>query len=125
MRRMIELTLLTMLSLPVIAGNKDSGTATPKEAQPAGTTNKKQKRQRYDVSFASASGKEYTCRTGEMTSVKATDFVVGSNVTYEVNGDKSKVKTAAGKQVSCTAVRAAIAPAAQSEPMQNHRIATE
>ena len=111
MRRMIALTLLTMLGPPGIAAVKDSGTTTLKEFQPAGTTNKKQKRQQYDLSFVSTSGKEYTCRTGEKTSVKATDFVVGSSVTYQVNGDKGKVKTAAGKQVSCTVVRVAIAPA--------------
>ncbi len=111
MRIMIALTLLTMLNLPGIAAVKDSGTSTLKEVQPAGTTNKKQKYQQYDLFFASASGKEYTCRTGEKTSVKATDFVVGSSVTYQVNGDKGKVKTGAGKQVSCTIVRVAMSPA--------------
>ena len=89
-RRMIPLTLLTMLGLPGMAAVKDSGTTTLKEFQPAGTTNKKQKRQQYDLSFVSTSSKEYTCRTGEKTSVKATDFVVGSSVTYQVNGDKEK-----------------------------------
>lgn len=111
MRKMIALTLLTTLSLPGIAATKDSGTTTLRDVQPAGTTNKKQKHQQYDLSFVSASGKEYTCRTGEKTSVKATDFVVGSSVTYEVKDNKGKVKTAAGKQVSCVIVRVAIAPA--------------
>ncbi len=111
MRILIALTLLTMLNLPGIAAVKDSGTTTLKEVQPAGMTNKKQKHQQYDLSFASASGKEYTCRTTQKTSVKATDLVVGSSVTYEVNGDKGKVKTAGGKQVSCTIVRVSIAPA--------------
>ncbi len=111
MRITIALTLLAMLRLPGVAAVKDSGTTTLKEVQPVGTTNKKQKHQQYDLSFTSASGKEYACRTGEKSSVKATDFAVGSSVKYEVNGDKGKVKTAAGKQVSCTIVRVAIAPA--------------
>jgi hypothetical protein len=37
--------------------------------------------------------------------VKATDFVVGSDVKYEVDGDKGQLKTTAGKQVKCTVVR--------------------
>jgi hypothetical protein len=37
--------------------------------------------------------------------VKATDFVVGSDVKYEVDGDKGQLKTPAGKQVKCTVVR--------------------
>ena len=78
-----------------------------KDIQPAGTTDKKHKHQRYDLSFTSTSGRNYTCRTGEKTSVKATDLVVGSGLTYEVNGNKGKVKTAAGKQLSCTIVRVA------------------
>jgi gentisate 1,2-dioxygenase len=107
---MLTLTFATILSVPGIAATKDSGTTTLKDVQPAGTTNNKQKHQQYDLSFASASGKEYTCRTGEKTSVKATDFVVGSSVTYEVKDNKGKLKTAAGKQLSCTIVRVAIAP---------------
>ncbi len=111
MRILIALTLVTMLNLPEIAAAKDSGTTTLKEVQSAGTTNKKQKHQQYDRSFASGLGKEYTCRTAQNTSVKATDLVVGSRVTYEVKGDKGKVKTAAGRQVSCTVVRVAMTPA--------------
>ena len=53
-----------------------------KNLEPAGTPgtqgkkNKKTKQQ-FDFSFE-ASGKTYTCRTGEKTTVNATDFVVGS-----------------------------------------------
>ena len=54
---------------------------------------------------------DYTCRTGEKTSVKATDFVVGSTVNYKINGDKAKVKPSAGKEVSCVIVRVAQAAA--------------
>jgi hypothetical protein len=37
--------------------------------------------------------------------VKAVDFVVGSGVKYEVDGEKGKLKTTAGKEVKCTVVR--------------------
>lgn len=111
MRRFIALVLLATVCSSMPAATKEAGTTTLKDVQPAGTTDKKQKHQRYDLSFVSSTGKEYTCRTAEKTSVKATDFVVGSTVTYEVKGDKGKLKTSAGKQVSCTIVRVANATA--------------
>jgi hypothetical protein len=52
------------------------------------------------------------CRTKENTKIKATDFVVGSDMTYEVNGNKGKVKVSNGKQVDCTIVRVANAQTA-------------
>ena len=116
MHRLIALTALMTVALSAVAATKDSGTTTLKEVQPAGTTDKKQKHQRYDLSFVSSTtGMDYTCRTGEKTSVKATDFVVGSTVNYKINGDKAKVKTAAGKEVSCVIVRVAQAAATASK----------
>lgn len=49
-------------------------------------------------------------------SLKATDFVVGSDVKYEINGDKGKLKNANGKQVECTIVRVAELPATAPPP---------
>jgi hypothetical protein len=111
MRKLVLVALSTMVALNATAATKDTGTTPLKDVQPAGTTDKKHKQQ-YDLSFASASGKDYTCRTNEKTSVKATDFVVGNNVTYEVKGNKGKVKTDAGKELSCTIVRVANIPSA-------------
>jgi gentisate 1,2-dioxygenase len=107
MRGFIALTLLTMVTLPALAGTKDTGTTTLKDLQPAGTTDKNHKHQQYDLSFVSSTGKDYTCRTSEKKSVKATDFVVGSNLNFQVDGNKGKVKTSAGKELSCTIVRVA------------------
>ena len=98
------------MALSAVADKKDTGTASLKDVQPAGVTDKKHKHQQYDLSFVSATGKEYTCRTPEKDSIKATDLAVGSSVSYEVNGNKGKVKNAAGKQFSCTIVRVANAP---------------
>jgi hypothetical protein len=114
MRRLNGILLLVLLSvLTAAAGKKESGTTTLKNLEPAGTPSthgkkNKQTKQQFDLTFE-ASGKSYTCRTGEKTSVNATDFVVGGNVNYEIDGDKGKVKSASGKEVKCTIVRVASA----------------
>lgn len=106
MRKTIAVLVLTMAgALPTSAAKKDTGTTTLKDVRPAGTTDTKdKKKQQYDFIFE-ASGHHYTCRTHPKTSVKASEFVVGSDVKYEVDGDKSKLKTTAGKKVECTVVR--------------------
>ena len=106
MQRWIAVLLLTMVgALAASAAKKDAGTTTLKDVQPAGTTDAKDKKnQQYDFIFE-ASGNSYTCRTSPKTSVKAVDFVVGSDVRYELDGDKGKFKTSAGKEVKCTVVR--------------------
>jgi len=112
MGRLILSILVTMIALNAVAADKDSGTTTLKDVQPAGVTDKKHKNQQYDLSFASSTGKDYVCRTGEKTSVKATDLVVGTTVTYRIDGNKGKLKTSKGKEVSCTIVRVAMATSA-------------
>jgi hypothetical protein len=106
MQRWIAVLLLIMVvTLTASAAKKDAGATILKDVQPAGTTNtKEKKKQQYDFIFE-ASGNHYTCRTSPKTSVKAVDFVVGSDVRYEVDGDKGKLKTTAGKEVKCTVVR--------------------
>jgi hypothetical protein len=37
--------------------------------------------------------------------LKATEFPVGSDITYEIDKDKGKVKNASGKEVKCTVMR--------------------
>jgi hypothetical protein len=100
-----------LLTANASAGSKDSGKTTLKDVQPAGTTDEKNKNQQFDFSFA-ASGKDYTCRTSHKTKLKATDFVVGSDLKYEVDGNKGKLKSSNGKQVECSIVRVANAEAA-------------
>lgn len=111
MRRIIMFTsvmfaLTLALTVNVNAGSKDAGKTTLKDLQPAGTTDKDNKNQQFDFSF-SASGKEYTCRTGQKTKINATDFVVGSDLSYEVDGNKGKLKSSSGKKVDCSIVRVA------------------
>jgi hypothetical protein len=104
--------MLTMITLSATAATKDSGTTSLKDVQPAGTTDKNHKHQQYDLSFVSSAGMDYACRTSEKTSVKATDFIVGSTVNYQINGNNGKIKTSAGKELKCTIVRVAKADGA-------------
>jgi hypothetical protein len=107
MRKWIPFTLIMMFALCAAAGTKEKGKVALKDVQPAGVTDKKHKHQQYDLSFTTTAGKDYTCRTPESASLKATDLVVGSSISYEVNGNKGKIKTDAGKNVGCTVVRVA------------------
>jgi hypothetical protein len=106
MKRWIAVLLLTMVgALTPSAAEKEAGTTTLKDVQPAGTTDTKDKKnQQYDFVFE-VLGNHYTCRTSPKTSVKAIDFVVGSDVKYQLDGDKGKLKTTAGKELKCTVVR--------------------
>ena len=105
--------VLFMASLAV-AANKESGSTTLTNVQPAGTTDKQHKKQQFDLTF-STSNNEYTCRTNENQKVQATQFVVGTTVNYKIDGNKGEVKsTSSGKNAKCTLVRvAAITPAPQ------------
>ena len=107
MRKLFVFTLLTMSALTGVASTKESGKSTLKDVQPAGTTEKNHKHLQYDLSFVTDSGTDYTCRTKEKSNINATDYAVGTDITYEVNGNKGKVKTAAGKKADCTIVRVA------------------
>jgi len=102
------------------AGSKIEGTTTLRDFQPAGTTDKKtHKHQQYDLSFV-AQGRQYTCRTNENESLKATDFVVGSGVDFEINGTKGKMKSANGKKAECSVVRVAELPAPAQPAAPTH-----
>jgi hypothetical protein len=111
MRKAISVALLIItMAISAVAGSKIEGTTTLKDFQPAGTTDKEHKNQQYDLSFG-ALGKQYTCRTNEKKSLKASDFVVGSDLTYEIGGNKGKLKSTTGKKVECTIMRVAELPA--------------
>jgi hypothetical protein len=96
--------LILMCALTANAGDKQKGTATLKDLQTTGTTDKKHKNQQYDFTFVVTS-KEYTCRTHEKTKLNATDYVVGDNITYQIDSNKAKIKNTAGKETKCTIVR--------------------
>jgi hypothetical protein len=107
MPKAVGFALLILFALHAVAANKETGTTVLKDVQPAGTTGKNHKHQQYDLSLSTKSGTDYTCRTSEKNQIKATDFVVGTNVTYEFKDNKGKLKTSAGKKADCTVVRVA------------------
>jgi len=108
MRKVPALFVIVLfMAAMALAANKESGTTTLKDVQPAGTTDKQHKKQQFDLSFA-GSKNDYTCRSNENQKVKATDFVVGTTVNYKIDGNKGQVKsTSSGKNVKCTLVRVA------------------
>ena len=108
MRKTLGLTVLAIfLCVVAVAADKENGNTTLKDVQPAGTTDKKHKKQQYDLTFAT-SKHEYTCRTHENEKVEATNFVVGTGISYKIDGNKGQVKsTQSGKNVKCTLVRVA------------------
>jgi hypothetical protein len=88
MRYVCCAVLFLGLCVPYATAKKEKGTTTLKDVQPAGTTDKKNKNQQFDFSF-NASGMSYVCRTSHDTKLKATDFVVGTNLAYEMNRRES------------------------------------
>lgn len=107
------LALSTLFAtLPASAADKVKGTATLKDTQTTGMKDKQHKHQAYDL-FFNTEGKSYTCRTDSNKSMNATDFVVGTQIRYEIDGDKTKVWSSAGKKVGCRIVRVEAATSPQ------------
>jgi hypothetical protein len=104
MQKRLAAAFLFATSLSAFAGTKLEGTTTLKDSQPYGVKNTEHKHQAYDLSFE-AKGKGYTCRTDPSKSMNATDFVVGTDVNYKIDGNKAKIKTAQNKEVECKIVR--------------------
>jgi hypothetical protein len=126
MRKLTTIVLLTAaMTVPAFAGEKQEGNTLLKDLQPAGVADKhakKSKHQVYDLTF-DAGGKEYVCRTNADKSVNVTNFVVGSSVSYELDGKKVKIRTPEDKKVECQIVRVSLAsssavptPAASTQP---------
>lgn len=111
MRGLYCAVLLLAVSVPFAMAKKDKGTTTLEDLQPTGTIDKEHENQQFDITFDVA-GMRYVCRTSHKDEVKATNFVVGTNLTYELDEDDAKLKNASGKEVKCTIVRVEKLPAA-------------
>ena len=98
------LALAAIVATLSASAAKLNGSAALKELQPFGTTDKQHKHQAYDLSF-DAEGHSYTCRTDYKKSIDATEFVVGSQVNYEIDKNNAKIKTAQNKKLDCKIVR--------------------
>jgi len=112
--RNITLWMALTLTITMTAfASKIAGTTTLRDVQPTGSTDKKtHKHLQFDL-FFDAQNMQYTCRSEQSKSMNATDFVVGSQVRYEISGDKGKLKTSDGKQVDCKIVRVEASGATQ------------
>jgi hypothetical protein len=103
-KKNLWMALTLTISMTAFA-SKTAGTTTLRDVQPTGTSDKKtHKHQQFDL-FFDGQNMQYTCRTADNKSMNATDFVVGSELHYEINGDKGKLTTANGKHVDCKIVR--------------------
>src|ERR1700685_1974558 len=102
-----------LFSTAALAANSVQ-TGTLKDLQTVGSTSKKQKHQQYDLVVDTPSN-EYVCRTKLGSSVKPTQFVVGSTLEFKVSGQKGEVKNTAGNHVGCGVVKV-VAPGAPTAP---------
>jgi hypothetical protein len=93
-----------LATLPALAADKLKGSTPLKDLQTTGMKDKSHKHQAYDL-FFETQGKSYTCRTDSDKSVNATDFVVGTTMRYEIDGDKARLWSPQNKKVECKIVR--------------------
>src|ERR1700733_3661910 len=90
-KRPLTAVLLLATSFSAFAGTKLQGTTTLKDSQTYGLKDMEHKHQGYDLAF-DAKGKSYTCRTDPSKSMNATDFVVGTDVTYKIDGTRQRLR---------------------------------
>jgi hypothetical protein len=101
----VTLTASLVLAMAVSASaSKIIGSTTLKDSQPVGTIDKDAKYQAYDLFFQSA-GQQYTCRTNPKKPINTTDFVIGSDIQYEIDENRATIRTPKGKKVDCKIVR--------------------
>jgi len=103
-KQTLAAVLLITATLPAFAGDKLQGRTILKDMQPYVTKDKEHKNTAYELSF-SAEGKHYNCHTDPKKSVNATNFVVGTEMRYEIDKQKVKIKTPQNKEVECKIVR--------------------
>src|SRR5580693_2260040 len=87
-------------------------TATLKDLQTVGTTSKKQKHQQYDLVLDTRTN-EYVCRTKLGSSMKPTQFVVGSPLQFKLNGQSGEATNSSGNHVKCGIVKVTAASGPQ------------
>ena len=84
-----------LLSIAALAADTVQ-TATLKDLQTVGTTSKKQKNQQYDL-VVDTLANEYVCRTKLGSSLKPTEFVVGSTLQFKVSGQNGEATNPSGQ----------------------------
>jgi hypothetical protein len=105
MRKFASIALLAMLGTAAFA-EKRVEPGTIQDLQPTNYAVAKKQHQQFDFSITTANH-TYECRTPENKKLDATQFVVGSSVTFTANGRNGEVKTGAGKTAKCLITRVA------------------
>ena len=109
MKKFGSAALMILMATAAWAG-KQTETATLQNVEPTNFAVQKKQHQQYDFTIATA-GKSYSCRTPENKSINATDFVVGTQITFISDGKNGQVKTQQGKSAKCLITRVADASA--------------
>ncbi len=105
MRKFGYIALIAILGTSAFA-EKRTEPGTIQDLQPTNYAVAKKQHQQFDFSITTASH-SYGCRTPENKKLDATQFVVGSSVTFIANGRNGEVKTAQGKSAKCLITRVA------------------
>ena len=100
--------ITALLSTAALAASLTQ-TATLKDLQTVGSTSKTQKHQQYDFVVDTPTN-EYVCRTKLGSSLKPTQFVVGSTVEFKLNGQSGEAANSSGNHTKCSIVRVAAVP---------------
>ncbi len=108
MKRFAWIALVALLRTTAFA-EKVTEQGTIQDLQPTNFAVEKKKHQQFDFSIVTP-GHSYACRTPDNKSLNASDFVVGSPVTFIANGKNGEVKTPKGKSAKCLITRVADAP---------------
>ncbi len=95
MKKFGYIALIALLST-FASAEKLTEQGTIQDLQPTNFAVAKKKHQQFDFSITTSSH-SYGCRTPENKQLDATQFVVGSTVTFIANGKNGEVKTSQGK----------------------------
>jgi len=114
MKRFGYIALIALVGTSAFAA-KITEQGTIQDLQPTNFAVAKKQHQQYDFSIVT-SGRSYGCRTPENKTLNATDFVVGSSVTFISNGKNGEVKTPKGKSTKCLITRVADSAAPAAAP---------
>src|SRR5271156_2088851 len=105
MKRFGYIALIALVGTSAFAA-KITEQGTIQDLQPTNFAVAKKQHQQFDFSIVTA-GHSFSCRTPENKKVNASDFVVGSPVTFIANGRNGEVKTPHGKSAKCLITRVA------------------
>ena len=108
MKKFRYIALIALLGTSALA-EKRTEPGTIQDLQPTNYAVAKKQHQQFDFSITTASH-SYGCRTPENKKINATDFVVGSAVTFVSDGKNGEVKTTQGKTAKCLITRVEDAP---------------